>query len=49
MKWNLVVSEDGVLTFPEDLLEVTGWTEGDVLQWIPNDDGSFTLKKDESN
>jgi len=25
----------------------TGWKEGDVLEWIPNDDGSFTLVKKE--
>ena len=36
MKWNLKVDEDGVLTFPDDLLEITGWVEGDVLEWIDN-------------
>ena len=45
MKWNLKIDEDGVLTFPDDLLEVTGWVEGDVLEWIDRGDGSYELKK----
>jgi bifunctional DNA-binding transcriptional regulator/antitoxin component of YhaV-PrlF toxin-antitoxin module len=48
MKWILRVDEDGVITFPDDLLEVTGWVEGDVLEWIDNQDGSFSLRKNES-
>ena len=43
--WTLTVDEDGVLTFPEDLMRKTGWQEGDSLDWIDNKDGSFTLKK----
>lgn len=43
-----VVGDDGVLTLPEDILQETGWKEGDVLEWI-DDDGSFILRKvDES-
>ena len=45
MMWNLKIDEDGVLTFPDDLLEIAGWVEGDVLEWIDNKDGSFTLTK----
>jgi len=45
MKWNLEVGEDGILTFPEDLLQTTGWKEGDVLEWIDRGDGSYELKK----
>ena len=48
MKYNLIVDEDGILNLPDDLLKETGWKEGDVLEWIDNEDGSFTLvKKDE--
>jgi len=47
MKTTLTVDNDGILTFPDDLLEKTGWKEGDVLEWNPNDDGSFTLVKKE--
>ena len=45
MKTTLTVDDDGVLTFPEGFLEKLGWKEGDVLQWIDNKDGSFSLVK----
>jgi len=41
----LTIDDDGVLTFPPDILEVTGWKEGDVLEWIDREDGSFELRK----
>ena len=47
MKTVLTVDDDGILTFPPEMLEILGWKEGDVLQWIDNNDGSFQLKKDE--
>jgi hypothetical protein len=46
--WVLPVEEDGddcVVTFPDELMAKTGWKEGDVLEWIDNGDGSYTLKK----
>ncbi len=49
MKTTLTVDENGILTFPDKLMEELGWKENDMLEWIPNDDGSFTLRKDESN
>lgn len=45
MKTTLTVNNDGVLTFSEELLKETGWKEGDVLQWIDNHDGSWSLIK----
>ena len=45
MKTTLVIDDDGVLTFPDELIEKLGWKEGDVLQWIDNNDGSFSLVK----
>ncbi len=45
MKTTLTVSDDGILTFTEELLQETGWKEGDMLEWVDNGDGSFTLKK----
>ena len=46
-KWVLPVDDDYNITFPEDLLEQTGWKEGDTLQWIDQGDGSFKMiKKD---
>jgi bifunctional DNA-binding transcriptional regulator/antitoxin component of YhaV-PrlF toxin-antitoxin module len=44
-KWILPVDDEYNITFPEDLLEQTGWKEGDTLQWIPQDDDSFIMKK----
>ena len=44
-KWVLPVDDDYNITFPEDLLEQTGWKEGDTLQWIDQGDGSFIMKK----
>ncbi len=47
MKTILTVDENGILTFPDELMKETGWKEGDMLEWHPNDDGSFTLVKKE--
>ena len=49
MKTTLIVGDDGVLTFPEEFLQKTGWKDGDVLEWIDNKDGTLELRKvDES-
>ena len=45
MRTTLTIDDDGVLTFPPELLEVTGWKEGDMLEWIDRKDGSFELRK----
>jgi hypothetical protein len=46
-RWIIPVDDDYNITFPEDLLEQTGWKEGDTLQWIDQGDGSFKMiKKD---
>ena len=45
MKTTFVVDDDGMLTFPNEVLEALGWKEGDVLEWIGNQDGSFFLRK----
>ena len=39
---------DCILEFPPDMLEETGWKEGDVLEWNDNKDGSFTMTKKET-
>jgi hypothetical protein len=48
--WTLTVEEDpetgdAILTFPPDLLEKSGWVEGDTLEWIDLNNGSWQLKK----
>ena len=50
MNWVLTVEEDSktgdaILTFPPDLLEQAGWAEGDTLEWIDLNNGSWQLKK----
>ena len=42
-------SGDAILTFPPDLLEQAGWKEGDTLKWIDQKDGSWQLKKVDTN
>ena len=44
-KYTLTIDDDGVLTLTPKILEATGWKEGDVLEWIDNKDGSFSLVK----
>jgi hypothetical protein len=39
---------DCILEFPPDMLEETGWKEGDVLEWKDNNDGTFSMTKKET-
>jgi hypothetical protein len=50
VKWRLPVEVDGLtgdclVTFPDDLLESANLKEGDQVQWIDREDGSFELRK----
>lgn len=45
--WSLKVEDNGVLTFPPDLLTEAGWKEGDSIRWIDNNNGSWSLVKEE--
>ena len=45
MKTTLTVNNDGILEFPDEVLEELGWKEGDVLEWVDNNDGSHSLVK----
>jgi bifunctional DNA-binding transcriptional regulator/antitoxin component of YhaV-PrlF toxin-antitoxin module len=40
----LQVDEDGVLKLPDDLIEELGWKLGDTLEWIDNENGTWTLR-----
>jgi hypothetical protein len=48
-RWTLEVQkiEDGdeSIQFPEELMNEVDWHEGDVIEWIDNKDGSWTLQK----
>jgi hypothetical protein len=48
--WALEVKEDpetgdGILEFPPELLETTGWKEGDTLSWTDLGNGTWSLTK----
>lgn len=38
-------SGDGILTFPPEFLEETGWKEGDTISMEASDDGKLILRK----
>jgi len=39
--------EEEVLWFrlPEELTEELDWCDGDTIEWVDNEDGSFTISK----
>lgn len=48
--WTVTVEEDletgeAILPLPQELLDLEGWTEGTVLEWSEQEDGSFILQK----
>ena len=50
VKWQLPVEVDGIsgeyyIQFPDDLMEVSGIKENDLVEWIDRKDGSFELRK----
>lgn len=38
-------SGDLYLQFTDELMDEMGWTVGDILQWIDNEDGTWSLRK----
>lgn len=50
VKWQLPVQVDGLtgdcyIELPDDLLEVAGLKEGDTVEWINRNDGTFEMRK----
>ena len=50
--WTVTLEEDPdtgelILPFNEEILKEAGWKEGDVLEWIDNKNGSWSLVKKE--
>ena len=45
--WTLTIDDDGILPLPADLLKEAGWKEGDNLIWIDNNDGTWSLIKED--
>ncbi len=44
--WVLPVDDEGVIVLPEDLLEQTGWKEGDTLVYEIRDGGVIVRRRD---
>jgi len=42
-------SGDLVLPFTDEILESVGWKTGDVIEWVDNKDGTWTLRKKEDD
>lgn len=47
--WVISVKEndegEAVIDLPEEFLNMVGWKEGDTIKWIDNGDGSWSMKK----
>jgi hypothetical protein len=48
--WTVTLEQDPetgdlILPFSNEMLQEVGWHEGDVLEWIDNKDGSWSLIK----
>jgi hypothetical protein len=48
--WLIEVQENGstkdlFIEFPEDAINQVGWHEGDILEWLNNGNGSWTIQK----
>lgn len=43
--WLLPVDEEGVLTLPDEVWQTLGWREGDEIEFLEQEDGSFLLVK----
>lgn len=47
--WLCEVDDDGVLTFPDELLDLQGWKEGDDINFRVLPDGTLILTKVDPN
>lgn len=48
--WTITTEENTatgeiILPFPDDLIKIQGWKEGDTIEWIENSDGSWIIRK----
>jgi len=52
-RWKITVEEDPetgdlILPLSDEILNDVGWKTGDILEWIDNKDGSWSLIKKEN-
>jgi hypothetical protein len=49
MAWIATIEEDKngdpILVFPPESIGELGWVEGDEIEWVDNNNGSWTLRK----
>jgi bifunctional DNA-binding transcriptional regulator/antitoxin component of YhaV-PrlF toxin-antitoxin module len=48
MQYTCTLIEDGddlILPIPDEILQTLDIKEGDMLDWVDNKDGTFTIKK----
>jgi hypothetical protein len=49
--WTITLEEaddgsgDLVMPLPQDLLDGAGWKEGDTIEWVDNNNGTWSMKK----
>lgn len=48
--WTITLEEDpdtgeAILPLPEEMLSQLGWSEGTEVEWVDNNNGTWTLKK----
>lgn len=36
---------DLMIRLPEELVETLGWYDGDTVEWVVNEDGSFSISR----
>lgn len=50
-RWDVIVEIDEwghpCIEVPDEVIEILGLSVGDPIEWIANDNGSYTLKKKE--
>ena len=48
--WTVRIEQDGwghpIITIPDQIVEMMGLSEGDVIKWIDNNNGTWTLEKE---
>ena len=43
--WSINTDKEGTFDFPEDLLKKLNWKVGDEVEWVNQDNDTFTLTK----
>ena len=54
LKWTVTLEQDldtgeAILPLPDDIISQLGWTEGTIIYWIDNKNGTFTLTDKEED